>query len=138
MTPKQVNWREDTTATVLARVTAIGGSGGSTGKAGEGAWLTQADISSIECKVFDLDSSDPDTATETETLTVADVILDTPETSTASWDQDTIGYNFIHNLSHTYFPTGDRRYEVEYVFTLADGSVFHMAFSGLTDSIRSS
>ena len=136
--PVQVDWREDSTATVLARVTARNGSGSATGVAGEGNWLQIADVSSITMNTFDVDSATPDTVVDTAALTVASVILDSPVTATTIWTKDTTGYNFIHDLSAGYFPTGNRRYDVEYIFTLAGGEVFHVIFTGQTVPVRSS
>lgn len=133
-----VQWVEDGSATVLGRLAGRTGSGNATGVDGEGNWLQEADISTITCKIFDLDSSTPDTATETPTVTISSVILDTPVTTNVVWTKDTIGYNFIHTLSSTYFPTGDRRYRVEYEVTLAGGGVFHGIYVGTARPIRGS
>lgn len=132
-------WHEDGSATVLARITARNGTGGSTGVAGEGNWLKQADIDNINIKVFDLDADNPDTATVDTDLTISEVVQDTPVTSTALWTKDTTGYNFIHDLPSTYFPEGNRRYRVEYEVTLNGGSVvFHGILEGSTTSLRGS
>lgn len=133
-----VQWVEDGTATVLGRLTARNGSGSATGIDGEGNWLQQADISTITCKIFDLDSDTPGTATETPTVTISSVILDTPITTNVIWTKDTTGYNFIHDLSATYFPTGERRYRAEYEVTLTGGAVFHGVYVGTARPIRGS
>lgn len=135
---KSVGWKEDGSCSVLARLTARGASGAATGVDGEGSWVQQADVSSIGMKLFDLDSDTPDTPTETETLTVSSVVLDTPDETGEVWDVDDIGYNFVHDLANTYFPSPLRRYRVEYTFTLVGGIVAHLSLEGLTDSIRSS
>tara|TARA_R110000824_G_scaffold172434_1_gene350361 strand:+ start:67920 stop:68339 length:420 start_codon:yes stop_codon:yes gene_type:complete len=136
--PYQVEWREDSTSTVIARITSRIGSGAATGVNGEGNFLQIADVSTIVVNVFDLDAADPDTAADTASVTVATAVLDTVVTSNVIWTKDTVGYNFIHDLSAAYFPTGNRRYEVEYVFTLTDGSVFHIVYDGIAIPVRSS
>lgn len=133
-----VDWQEDGSATVLGRITARNGSGSATGVNGEGNWLEQADISTITCKIFDLDGEDPDTPTETPTVTVADVVLDTPVTSNAIWTKDSTGYNFLHDLAASYFATGGNRYRIEYKVTLTGGTVFHGTYEGQARSIRGS
>ena len=136
--PFLVEWREDSTATILARITSRAGSGAATGVNGEGNFLQIADVSSIALNVYDLDADDPTTAENTETVVVASTVLDTVVTSNVIWTLDTVGYNFVHDLSATYFSTGNRRYQAEYVFTLTDGSVFHSVYDGLANPVRSS
>ena len=136
--PFYVTWREDGTVTALGRITARNGSGDATGVDGEGNWLQAADISTIGFKLFDLDGDDPTTATQDESLTVASVVLDTPVTSTATWTKDSTGYNFLHDLSNTYFPHPNRRYRAEYTITLTGGAVFHGVFEGTTRPILGS
>ena len=126
-----VNWKEDSTAEVLARVTARNGSGSATGVNGEGNWLQQADISSIACNVYNLTSDpDGDSPNNIGPLTVSSVIVDTPVTSQAAWTIDTVGYNFIHTIAGTVFPTGGSIYRVEYLFTLSGGATFFEYFEG--------
>ena len=134
-----VRWAEDGSATVLARVTARDGTGSYTGVRGEGNWLKQADVSTITCKVFDLDGTDPTTPTREPAVTVSSAILDTPVTDGEDWDEDDTGYNFQHDLLSTDFPTGERRYRVEYKFTLTgSGAVFHGSFQGTARPITGS
>ena len=134
----QVKWNEDSTATVLGRITARNGSGVATGIAGEGKWLQQADVDSITYKIFDLNSATPDTPIKTATATVSTVVLDTVVTSTEIWTKDAIGYNFLHDLAAGDFPTGDRIFVLEYVVTLTGGAVFHGVYRGPCKPIRSS
>jgi hypothetical protein len=133
-----VSWQEDGSATVLARLTGRSGSGSATGIAGEGNWLQQADVSTITCKVFDLNSETPTTAIVEPSVTVSTDVLDTPVTSTTIWTRDTTGYNFLHDLSATAFPTGGHDYRVEYKATLANGTVFHWSFEGEAASVSGS
>ena len=114
-----VQWSEDGDATVLGRITSRAGSGAATGIDGEGNWLEQADVASITCSVFDLDS-------------------DTPVTVNTLWTVDTTGYNFIHDLAATNFPTGSNRYSVEYAVSMTNGGKFHAIFEGIARPIRSS
>lgn len=134
----RVSWNEDGDATVLGRITARDGSGSATGKNGEGNWLQQADVSSITRNVFDLDGGTPNTATDSDSLTVATVVLDTPITTNVIWTLDTTGYNFLDDVPAARFPTGGRRYRIEYVVTLAGGAVFHGNYEGQAKPIRSS
>lgn len=133
-----VTWKEDSTATVLARITARQGTGAATGIAGEGNWLKQADLTSITCKVFDLDSATPATPVATPSVVISTSVLDTPVTATTIWTVDATGYNFIHDLDSTVFATGGHRYNVEYKFTMINGSVFHCVFRGQAQPIEGS
>lgn len=134
----QVSFNEDGSATALARMTARDGSGSATGVAGEGNWLQQADLSSITCAVFDLTSATPDTAVATPTVTISSAILNTPVTSTAIWCRDSVGYNFLHDLPPTVFPTGGHLYRVEYKFTTTGGAVGWLLMEGLATAVRTS
>lgn len=136
--PFAVTWREDGSATVLGRLTARNGTGAATGVAGEGNWLKQADVSTITCAVYDLDSATPSTAISTPTVTVSSAVLDTPVTTTVLWTVDTTGYNFIHDLAATAFPTGSRRYSVEYKVTLTGGAVLWGVYEGQARPVRTS
>jgi len=134
----QVQWNEDADATVLARITARTGSGAATGVAGEGNWLEQADISSITCKVFDRSSDTPGTEIATPTVTVSTSVVDTPVTATTLWTKDSTGYNFIHDVAASNFPTGNHTYRIEYTVTLVGGAVFHGNLEGVAKSVVSS
>lgn len=134
-TPFHVEFTEDSTAEVLGRWTARNGSGAATGVDGEGNWLQQADLSEILCNIYDIDS-DPDTAHLSPTVTIGNVILDTPVTTSVIWTVDTTGYNFIHELPITAFPTGGNRYVVEYKATLTGGGVFFAQYKGRARKVR--
>lgn len=137
----QVAWNEDGDATVLGRMAARNGSGTQTGVSGEGRFLKQSDVSTITCKVFDLDSATPDTAIATPAVAVASAVLDSPiasDDSMSVWTVDSYGYNFIHDLAASCFPTGGHAYRVEYEVTLVGGAKFHGAYSGIAKSIRGS
>lgn len=132
----EVNWLEDTTAVILARITASDGSGAATGVNGEGNWLQQADLSTVTCKVFDITGQT--VTVSTPTVTISSDVKDTPITSSALWTQDTTGYNFIHTIANTYFPSAGHRYRVEYKFTTTGGTVFHLVAEGVAESILQS
>lgn len=108
---------EDSAAVFMARVL------GSDGTA-----LQQADVTGITCKVFDLDSASPTTAVASPTIVVASVIYDTLQTSDVRWTKDSTGYNFLHAMPPSAFPTGGHRYRVEYLCDPASGDDFFLAF----------
>lgn len=126
----KVVWHEDGSATALGRATARNGSGGATGMRGEGSWLKQADVSTITCAVYDKSSSTPETAIATPTVTVSTSVIDSPVTSNEIWTEDTTGYNFLHDLAASNFPTGDHVYRVSYTWTLSGGESFHASYEG--------
>lgn len=134
--PFQVIFHEDSAATILGRLTARSGlaSGSATGVPGEGRWLQQADITSITCAVFDEDAAGTadTTAIATPTVTISTSVLDTPVTSNEIWTKGGPGYNFLHDLAYTNFPTGGNTYRVEYEVTLADSgaTLLHGAYRG--------
>ena len=131
-------WIEDSTNTVLARIAVHNGSGAETGNDGEGSFVTQADVSSITYSIFDKDGDTPDTAIATGTLDKTVVILDSVVTSKATWTKDAYGYNFKHSFGVGAFPTGRHRYEVEYILTLTDGSVYPGIFKAPARPLRTS
>jgi len=128
-------WQEDGTATVLARVCARDATGAATGVPGEGKWVKQADLSAITCAVYDLSSATPAVAIATPTVTISSAILDTPATSSELWTEDTTGYNFIHDLASTNFPTGRNRYLVEYLFTTTGGAKWALQLEGVAHPV---
>lgn len=131
MTQFHVSWNEDGSATVVARLTARAGTGTATGVSGEGNWIKQADLTSITCAVYDLNSSTPGTAITSPTVTVATAVQDSPVTNGAIWPLDQTGWNFYHDLAETNFPTSDHRYRVVYTVTPTAGGVFWGAFEGI-------
>src|SRR6185369_576143 len=92
-----VNWQEDGSATVLARVCADDATGQATGVKGEGYFVKIADLSTITCKVFDMSEASPTnprTPITTPMVTISTSVLDTPVTDGILWDVDDVGYNF--------------------------------------------
>ena len=108
---------EDAGATFMARI--LGNAG---------TPITQAGLTSITCKVIDLDSDTPATAVLTPSITVSGVINDTLQTSDARWTADTTGYNFLDAMPATAFPSARHRYVVQYTFTPTSGAVFVVEF----------
>lgn len=141
MQPFAIRINEDSSLTLLGRIASRNGTGAATGKAGEGKFLKQADISTITCKVFDLDGATPDTAVATPTVTLSSAVLDTPVTTDVDWTYDSYGYNFVHEIANTVFTEPNRHYLIEYKVTLVAGLgslVFHGVYEGTTEPIRSS
>lgn len=134
----RVWWREDGTATCLARVTARDASGAATGVSGEGKWIMQADVSTITCAVYDRNSTTPDTAIATPTVTISSAILDIPVTNGQIWPIDSTGYNFIYDMLPAHFPTGDRTYRVEFKLTTTGGAVAWLLYEGIAESVVTS
>lgn len=133
-----VKFREDSSAELLGRIAARTGTGAATGVDGEGNWLKQADITSVNRKVFDLSGATPDTPTSDSNLTVATVVLDTPVTTNLVWTEDTVGYNFLDQLSASLFAEEEHEIRVEYKVTLTSGQVFFGVYEGPTHPIRGS
>lgn len=112
-TVNQIVVYEDAGATCMARVY---------GNAATA--ITQATISSITCAVYDLTTG---SSVVTPSVVVATSVFDTLQTD-ARWTADATGYNFRYDLPATAFPTGDRRYRIEFVFTPTSGAVFVVLF----------
>lgn len=128
-------FNEDGTAIVKARVSADDGTGKSTGVPGEGYFLKQADLSTITCLVYDVTGS---ASVATPTVTISSAVLDTPLTTAAKWRKGGPGYNFVHTLAGTNFPTGGSTYRVEYKFTLTGGTVYWLKLEGVADAAYTS
>lgn len=110
---------EDSGAFVMAHVT---------GNAGTA--ITQASISSITAKVFDLaDNSVVLNIGAVATTNISDTLVTTA--TDPRWTVATsvaAGYNFSYALPATSFPTGGNRYRVEFIFTPSSGAVFPLVF----------
>lgn len=117
---------EDGGATFLARVL---------GNAGTA--ITQATITSITYAVYDLSTTTPTTAVISGTLVVASTVFDTLQTD-ARWTADSTGYNFLHAMPATAFPTGKHQYKVEYKVTPTSGAVFWIVFEGFAEGVLTS
>lgn len=91
--------------------------------------IVQADITSIQCTVRDTTN---DTITYNEPLTVSAVIFNALQTG-AIWT-DATGYNFLHTIPATAFPTPtaepfDRVYAICIRFVPASGEPFVSKYS---------
>lgn len=91
--------------------------------------ITQATVSSVTRKVFDLDGATPTTPVSSA-LTVSTVVFDTLQTD-GRWATDSTGYNFLDAVDDDVFTTGGNRYRVEYVFEPSSGAKFHVVFEVL-------
>lgn len=112
---------EDGSYSILGRVCALQGTGTAVNPR-EGNPLKQADVGSITAKVFNLGTDQFNESgteiTPAPTLTAAANVYDTLQTSGWPTDDDPDGYNFRHDLSPTYCPTGANWYLIEYKITL--------------------
>ena len=86
----------------------------------DGAYLQQADVSSIAYTVYDLDNASAQVTTGT--FTPSSTIYDTLQTGQI-WTQDELGYNFKATLPAACFPTGNRRYRLVFSFTTGSWGV---------------
>lgn len=136
----KVKWNEDGSATTLGRLTARNATGAATGVSGEGKFVKQADLSEVTYQVYEkqTDGSYTAVAGEGATLTITDVIIDTPDTSGEIWSIDSIGYNFRHDLPATSFTTGGKIYKVEYKFTFSGGEVTFARYEGKAEKVEQS
>lgn len=100
---------------------------------GNGDNLTQANTTSITYKVYDKS----ETEVATGTLTVADVIFDTLQT-TLLWTRDDLGYNFKAELPATAFPSPNETYRAEFKVTPASGEVFFVKYKISTLGVSTS
>lgn len=107
---------EDSGAYLMARV--IGNAG---------TMITQASLSALTYKVFDLNSDAPFTPTQSGSLTVSAVVFDTLQTD-ARWSADSTGYNFGHVIPAAWLTDGGHVFKIEYRFTPVSGEVFHVVF----------
>ncbi len=130
---------EDGTFSVLARITSLDGTGLEV-VAGEGNVLTQADIASITCKVFDLGTNRNNTSgtevTPAPSLAVATNVFDTLRTT--GWGQDSYGYNFRHDVSASYVPDGGEWVLLEYKITLTAGGVAWLKVKVYAEAVQTS
>lgn len=122
------------TLTLLGRLVARDGSGAATGVDGEGNWVQQSDLSTINRYVYNL-TRNKNTATQSDTLTVSAVILDTPVTTNVIWTGDSTGYNFIDDVPAAYFVYGNEKYRIEYKFTASGGAISWAIFEGTTEDL---
>lgn len=112
-----------------------------------GAYITQATITSITCKVFDLGSATPDTAVATPTVTVASAVFDTLQTAAADlriWTKDTTGFNFNFQVPASAFAAGnvgtklERLFRIEFLFDPTTGENFSLVYEVTIRNLRGS
>ena len=100
------------------------------------AAITQASVSSITYKVFDLSSGTPPDQVTSGTLTVSSVVFDTYQTD-ARWTKDSTGYNFRWDAPASAFPSWSV-YQIEIKFTPSSGETFFLVFKITANAIYSS
>lgn len=118
--PIDVSVQEDTPYELYMRVTAFNGSGAASPVANEGNLVTQANVSSIAVKAYDMESGEQNGTTLAPV--VADTIYNTLQT-TGIWARLTNGGNCRIVLPATFFPTGSKQVQIETTFTLSDASI---------------
>jgi hypothetical protein len=128
--------REDTQFTLMARFCAISGSGAVSPVAKEGNLITQANVSSTSIKIYDASG----TIIGTEiTPSAASTVFDTLQSS-ATWlnIEDGLGGNWRYTVAGTYAPTGDAMQRAEVLITLTDGTVLPGVWSILVQPLTRS
>lgn len=101
-----------------------------------GSNVTQSVLSSITCKVFDLNSSTRTTAVSTPTVTIASSVFDTLQTD-GRWTVDATGYNFRHTIAASVISSA-HRYKIEYLFTGTGGEKFFVVFEASAQEVYTS
>lgn len=89
-----------------------------------GTVVTQASITSIVAKLYELSGATPGTVVQTANLTIAAVIFDTLQTG--GWTKDAAGYNFGHAVPASWMAKGGVRYKIEYLVTPQTGDSFYL------------
>lgn len=88
----------------------------------DGTPMQQASVSSIACRVFDVQQN---TQSGNPTLTVAGTIFNSLQTD-AKWTADSTGYNVAVPLDGTNFPAGNTVYRVEVKITPVGATAFYL------------
>lgn len=93
----------------------------------DGVALSQATVTGVELRVYDLSSTSPHTAIYSESL--ADTACFPSATEQlyvdASWDIDSTGYNFAHSLAgddSLFVAQGGHTYRIEYEVATTDAT----------------
>lgn len=89
-----------------------------------GATINQASVSGIIAKIYEISGATPEVATQTENLTVSEVIFDTLQT--AGWTTDATGYNFGHVVPAAWVVKGGAHYDIEYRVTPTAGDPYYL------------
>jgi hypothetical protein len=105
----------------------------------DGTNITQAVVSSVVLYVRDNAVPATPIGDDPYTLTVADVIFDTLQTSDdeASWTTDDTGYDFKYDSLAAQIPDGNKSYRFEFVFTMSDSSTLIFALDVPTINLHS-
>lgn len=95
--------------------------------------ITAADVSSIACTVYDVDSGDLDSQGTAVPITTAAILaLAIPN----EWqNKDTVGRNFRHQVAGSYFSQPDHTYRVVYAITTAAGTKLQWAHEHTATSL---
>ena len=107
---------EDGAATCMARVL---------GNAGTA--ITQASLTAITYKIYDIDSDTPTTVVSSGTVTISTDVFDTLQTG-ARWTIDSTGYNYLTTFAASNFATPNHRYVIEVTFDPTSGDNFPCVF----------
>lgn len=118
---------EDAGLTIMARVL---------GNAGTA--VTQASLTGIAFKAFDLATGAQ--VGSTTALTVSAVVFDTlqDDDDDPRWTLDSTGFNFLYTVPATFFPTGDQKYLLEFVFDPVSGDNFPLVVECFAKGLLSS
>ncbi len=132
-TPIRVNWQEDGSAVIMARIT-----NRPTIRGAEGTPLVRNDINALALWVFDVTNEEvPNDGNATVVSDFNGITLDKTAVifnTLQGWDEDEDGHNFRYTLTPVAFP-GPRVYRVEVRVTLASGIVGWMKWQGYADSV---
>ena len=134
-------FQEDGTAIIRGRLAAPDGTGTATGRPGEGNWVKRADVTSISWKAFvstDGGTTWAEVAAVGGSLTVADVLTDTPVTTNTNWTRDAIGFNYAQTIAATVFATGGTLGKVEVKVTLTGSTVCWGVWQGPVEPVSTS
>ena len=110
--------------------------------AGSTAPIVKTDVASFTRHIFDEDSTSPNTALTTVSVTSPTTAAIHATLQTSGWGEDAVGYNFENAVhpSSVVFAKPNRRYRVEYSFTPASPGVprFKALFRAVTKGVRGS
>lgn len=129
----EANWVEDSNGYVMAYVLAA-----------DGTALQAADVASLTYSVMEQDPTDGTWSAvvghNAQGLTpVSTYIFDTPKnvSDDPRWNLSG-GYNFLHNIAYTAFPTGGRMYRYECKVIEIGGAHYFIVATGQAAAIASS
>jgi|KBSMisStaDraftv2_1062788.scaffolds.fasta_scaffold865168_2 hypothetical protein len=96
----------------------------------DGSLIQQSNLSSIDFRIFDLESVTPHIPTSTGSVSIVNSVFDTLQLDDR-WNVDARGFNFAHTQPATAFNTGSRTYDLEYEFNPTGGAntTFGLAFT---------